>query len=86
MVARHHDDLDSGATTLAHRIRHRGTGRVNHGHEADEAQSGDGEVGAFSVKLIARWVLLDGQVVVTETCNQDRESWQQSEPGIAKEK
>ena len=59
--------LDASTAAFAHSVGHSSTWGVNHGHEADEAQAGEGEVGAIRVKLIAGRKLVDGQEVVTET-------------------
>merc|ERR1739838_1269099 len=61
MVTSHHDDLDSSTPAFAHGVGHGGAGRINHRHEADEAQVLSGEVDVISVKLKAI-----GKLVVRE--------------------
>uniref|UniRef100_A0A3Q3FI39 Uncharacterized protein n=1 Tax=Labrus bergylta TaxID=56723 RepID=A0A3Q3FI39_9LABR len=45
-----------------------GTRRVNHGHEADEAEVLRGEVHLISVESKALWELVIRQVEMAETC------------------
>uniref|UniRef100_A0A674AAY7 Uncharacterized protein n=1 Tax=Salmo trutta TaxID=8032 RepID=A0A674AAY7_SALTR len=45
-----HTQEDSDGATFAHGIRHGGTRRVNHGHEAHEAQALCGEVDIVTVE------------------------------------
>uniref|UniRef100_A0A3B4B346 Uncharacterized protein n=1 Tax=Periophthalmus magnuspinnatus TaxID=409849 RepID=A0A3B4B346_9GOBI len=59
--------LDPGTPALAHSVGHSGSGRVDHGHEADEAQVLRGEVHLICVESKALWELLVGQVVMAET-------------------
>uniref|UniRef100_A0A8D0DFC7 Uncharacterized protein n=1 Tax=Sander lucioperca TaxID=283035 RepID=A0A8D0DFC7_SANLU len=59
--------LDSSAPAFADSIRHSSTRRVDHGHEADEAQVFSGEVHLISVKLKALWELVIRQVEMAET-------------------
>uniref|UniRef100_A0A4W6F2K3 Uncharacterized protein n=1 Tax=Lates calcarifer TaxID=8187 RepID=A0A4W6F2K3_LATCA len=56
--------LDSSAPAFADSIGHSSTRRVNHGHEANEAQLLSGEVHLLSVKSKALWELV---VSVTKT-------------------
>uniref|UniRef100_A0A4W6F1E6 Uncharacterized protein n=1 Tax=Lates calcarifer TaxID=8187 RepID=A0A4W6F1E6_LATCA len=59
--------LDSSAPAFADSIGHSSTRRVNHGHEANEAQLLSGEVHFISVKSKALWELVVRQVEVAET-------------------
>ena len=59
--------LDSSAPTFADSIGHSSTRRVDHGHEANEAQVLSGEVHLVSVKSKALWELVVGQVEMAET-------------------
>lgn len=59
--------LDSSAPAFADGIGHSRTRRVDHGHEANEAEVLSGEVHLVGVKSKAIWELVIGQVVMTET-------------------
>ena len=71
MVAGDHDDLDACRAALGHRVRHGGTRRVNHRHEADEAQALQREVDLVRVERVVARVLVARQRVVTESCRQE---------------
>ena len=47
--AQHRTDLDTGTPALSHGIGDGGLGRVDHGHQADEAEAVQGEVGLVPV-------------------------------------
>ena len=68
MIAGDHDDLDTGGPALGHGVRDGGAGRVNHRHEADEAQALQGEVDLVAVEGVVARVLVAREGVVTETC------------------
>jgi hypothetical protein len=59
--------LDSSTPALAHSVRHSSTGRVNHGHEANEAQILSGKVHIFTVKVKAFWKLVIRELEMAET-------------------
>ena len=59
--------LDSSTPAFADGVRHGSTRRVDHGHEADEAQVLSGEVHLISVESKAFWELVIGQVEMAET-------------------
>lgn len=63
--------LDAGAAALAHRIRDGRPWRVNHGHEAHEAEVVGGEVDVITVEGKALRELLLRQVVMAETWCRD---------------
>uniref|UniRef100_A0A671YXN5 Uncharacterized protein n=1 Tax=Sparus aurata TaxID=8175 RepID=A0A671YXN5_SPAAU len=65
--------LDSGAPAFADSVGHGSTRRVDHGHEADEAQVLSGEVHLLSVESKAFWELVIGQVEMAETCVRQEE-------------
>lgn len=67
VVTSDHDDLDTGWPALGHCVGHGRTGRVNHGHEADESQALDREVGVVAVELEAQGELVAGHEQVTES-------------------
>uniref|UniRef100_A0A8D2ZF60 Uncharacterized protein n=1 Tax=Scophthalmus maximus TaxID=52904 RepID=A0A8D2ZF60_SCOMX len=62
--------LDSGTPAFADSIGHSGTRRVDHGHEADEAQFLRGEVHLLCVESEALWELVIGQVEVAEAASE----------------
>uniref|UniRef100_A0A8C4EJZ6 Uncharacterized protein n=1 Tax=Dicentrarchus labrax TaxID=13489 RepID=A0A8C4EJZ6_DICLA len=59
--------LDSSTPAFADSIGHSSTRRVNHGHEANEAQVLSGEVHLLSVKSKVLWELVIRQVKLAET-------------------
>lgn len=59
--------LDACTAALAHRVGDSCSGRVNHGHEAHEAEVVGGEIHIVAVEGKALGELLLGQVVVAET-------------------
>merc|ERR1719323_2675823 len=61
VVASHHDDLDSSRPALGHGVRHSSPGRIDHGHQADEAEAVEGEVLLVRVEGVADGVLVGGQ-------------------------
>lgn len=65
--------LDSSTPAFADSIGHSSTRRVDHGHEANEAQFLSGEVHLLSVKSKALWELVIRQVEMAETCKTGRE-------------
>lgn len=73
--------LDACAAALAHCIRDGRPGRVDHGHEAHEAQVVCGEVHVITVEGKALGELLLRQVVVAETWWQRRCGHEGSHPG-----
>uniref|UniRef100_A0A3Q0QVL0 Uncharacterized protein n=1 Tax=Amphilophus citrinellus TaxID=61819 RepID=A0A3Q0QVL0_AMPCI len=64
---RHASYLDSCTPAFTHSIGHSSTRRVDHSHEADEAQVLSGEVHLISVKSKALWELVIRQVELAET-------------------
>lgn len=66
MIAGDHDDLDTGRAALGHGVGHRGPRRVDHRHEADEAQALGREVGVVAVELVALGELVGRQHEVAE--------------------
>lgn len=64
--------LDARAAALAHRVRDGCPGRVDHGHEAHEAEVVGGEVHIVTVEGKALRELLLGQVVMAETWRRER--------------
>ena len=66
MIARHHDHLDAGRAALLDGVGDGGARRINHGHEAQEAQVLDGKVDLLVVELVAARVLLRIEAQVTE--------------------
>merc|ERR1719384_1086505 len=67
MVTGDHDDLDTSGPALADGVRDSGSGRVNHGHEADESESLKREVYVLGIEGVSDGVLVSGQHVVTES-------------------
>lgn len=59
--------FDSSAPAFAHSVGHGSTRRVDHGHEANEAQVLSGEVHLLGVKSKAFWELVVRQVEMAET-------------------
>ena len=59
--------LDSSAPAFADSVGHGSTRRVDHGHEANEAQVLGGEVHLFSVESKAFWELVIGEAEMAET-------------------
>ena len=59
--------LDTSTAAFADGIGHRGPRGVNHGQEANKAQSGDGEVGVLGVEHETSREVFNGKVIVTET-------------------
>uniref|UniRef100_A0A3Q0QYF4 Uncharacterized protein n=1 Tax=Amphilophus citrinellus TaxID=61819 RepID=A0A3Q0QYF4_AMPCI len=59
--------LDSCTPAFTNSVGHSCTRRVDHSHEADEAQVLSGEVHIVSVKSKALWELVIRQVELTET-------------------
>merc|ERR1719394_2016917 len=66
VVASHHDDLDSSRPALGHGVRHGSPGRIDHGHQADEAEAVEGEVLLVRVEGVADGVLVGRQGEVAE--------------------
>ncbi|GMS85839.1 hypothetical protein PENTCL1PPCAC_8014, partial [Pristionchus entomophagus] len=67
MVTSHHHNLDSGGSALGHGVRDGGTGRVDHGHQADESETIEGEIYVlFRLKSESLRELVLGQVEVAE--------------------
>jgi len=67
-------DLDSSTSAFAHGVGHRRTGRVDHGHEADEAQVIRGEVHLLHVKREVLHKLLVREAVMAETWSTNDEA------------
>ena len=66
MVAGDHDDLDTGRAALGYGVGHGRTRRVDHRHEADEAQALGREVRVVAVELEAYGELVGRQHEVAE--------------------
>lgn len=66
---------NTSGTALLDGVGHSGTGRVDHGDEAGEAEARGGEVHLIRVEVEAALVLLLIQVQVTETCSGEYRSW-----------
>ena len=66
MVTGYHDDLDAGGTALGDRVGHRSPRRVDHRHQADEAEPVDREVRVVAVELEADRELVGRQYEVAE--------------------
>ena len=69
MVTGHHDNSNTGRTTQADGVWNSGTGRIDHGHQANESQVFDGKVDVFYVTLETNWEICRWQLVVAETYN-----------------
>ena len=67
VVAGDHDDLDAGRAALGDGVGHGGTRRVNHRHQADEAQVLQREVDLVAVERIVARELVARQKEVAET-------------------
>merc|ERR1719284_1398470 len=69
VVAGDHDHLDASRPALQHSIRHSSSGRVNHRHQSNKAESLEGEVLLICIVGVASRVLVRGQHVVAEAKN-----------------
>lgn len=76
MVTSNHDDLDAGGTALGDRVGHRGPGRIDHRHQAYEAESVDWEVEIVGIEFEANRELVGRQCVITEAEHSFAESAQ----------
>ena len=61
-------DLDAGAAALGDGVGDGGTRRVNHSHQADEAQARDGEVLLLGVERVVLGELVSIQEEIAESC------------------
>jgi len=68
VITRDHDNLDTRRPAFDHGVRDGRAGRVDHGHEADEPQTGCGEVHHVSIKTEAGRELLSRQKQISKTC------------------
>ena len=59
--------FDSGGAALGHGVGYGGAGRIDHGHESDEAQSGQRKVGIISVERVAFGIFVEWQHEVAES-------------------
>merc|ERR1719394_1383936 len=67
MISGDHDDLDTGGAAFGHGVRDRGSGRIDHGHEANESEAFQGEVDVLGIEGISNWVFVSREHVVAET-------------------
>uniref|UniRef100_A0A4W3HZH9 Uncharacterized protein n=1 Tax=Callorhinchus milii TaxID=7868 RepID=A0A4W3HZH9_CALMI len=65
--------LDASAPALADSVRYGSAGRVNHGHEPNEAQVFSGEIDLFCIKLKTLREFIIGQLKMAESWMKKRE-------------
>uniref|UniRef100_A0A8D2KS35 Uncharacterized protein n=1 Tax=Varanus komodoensis TaxID=61221 RepID=A0A8D2KS35_VARKO len=63
---------DARSAAFHDRIRHSGSGGINHGDEACKAESAGGKVHFLRIKGVAAWKLILWKVEVAEPCGQTR--------------
>merc|ERR1712227_545107 len=67
MISGDHDDLDTGGAAFGHGVRDRGSGRIDHGHEANESEALQGEVDVLGIEWVSNWIFVSREHVVAET-------------------